>query len=144
MWLYDRVANALLAAWDSTLEAFNFTNASPPNGEWVTSSHTYSAIGDLYIPMDGYTECTIEAVISATSSFKVLAANAEAGTAATAATYSDISQYGVEILTAAATAATYSASLTTLRVKGSHTYLHIPVSVTTGTVTFIVKRLWGG
>lgn len=109
----DEVVRIIRSGFDETLQAFK-TDTGSINGQWVTETVTFAATDDHFVSCDGYNAIVIDIIISDTASVTVLSANASAGVPASSATYTDISQYGVEILTDAATAAAYTDTLTTL------------------------------
>jgi hypothetical protein len=139
----DQAIAKFLASWDSTLEAITVTNGSSLSGEWVTSelaSETSAAATTYlyYIAMNGYKGHAIQLITDATTgiTMTVEGAIAAAGTAASAATYKDItsSLYGVASLTAADILSDGEGA------AGPLTFLKVKMVVASGTPDFVIME----
>lgn len=128
---------------DTLLDAVQITNVSPLSGEWVASqlaSETSAAAAtyEYYIAMNGYKGHALQLITAATSgiTMTVEGAIAAAGTAASAASYKDItsSLYGVASLTAADILADGEGA------AGAFTFLKVKMVIASGTPDFVIME----
>ena len=141
--------------YSSPLDAGKFILLNPDSetysGETVADvTNEADASSDFYVSMDGFRTCLIQyEIVGGTDvlGLTVYGTLQDDGTAAASCTYQDITQYGVDILTAATTAAVYTADCV-LKTQDNSSWKYLKINVASdlsssdGDYKIFAKRLY--
>jgi len=121
--------NSSNSSFDSSNKAERTEDINPDWSRWtatqqVSVTNETNATVDRYVDMDGYNHFSLQFEKTGgtdTVTLKVYGSLQDDGTADSSKTYQDITQYGMEVSTAASTAASYTADAT-IHLKEGHNY----------------------